>query len=274
MGRKRDLVSKTANRFARPISAVLSGRKERYEKSPRLVILMFHHVAEQQTNSIAERDLLLTPDEFRNYCEFFKKRFLICTLHEAQKHITEGCPGILLVFSFDDGYTDFYETAFPILKELNIPVNQNIIVKYANKNEPGYLNWNQIRELKESGLVEFGSHTFDEHHLVDNEPIVNKLSREEILEDLKQARKSFQDNLGATPDILAWPYGAIPRTLRATDYQELGIQFQLTTISGMNVSPIDFNRLKRFAVLGYEKPEKLERIIQGYDALGFMTHKI
>lgn len=273
MGRKRDLVSTAARQVARPVSAVLGGRKARYEESPRLAILMFHHVADREAGSTAERDLLLTTSEFRDYCKFFKERFLICTLHEARKRIAEGCPGTLLVFSFDDGYTDFYETAFPILKELNISVNQNIIVKYADEGRAGYLNWGQIRELQKSGLVEFGSHTFDKHYLFKDKPIVEGMPREEIMDDLRRARESFMNNLGTAPDILAWPYGVKSSALTEEDCRGFGIEFQLSTASGVNVLPIDFSNLKRFAALGYEAPEKLAKIIQGYDELGFMLHR-
>ena len=212
----------------------------------------------------------MTTAELRRYLGFFKEHYLICTLHTAEQKLREGYHGKLLVISFDDGYSDFYEVAFPILRELNIPANQNVIVKYADEGRPGYMNWEQIRELAETGLIEFGSHTFDEHHLVDERPIIERLSREEILKDLELSRESFLKQLGAAPDILAWPYGAVPKSLSREDSKKLEIRFQLTTASGMNFQPVDFSRLKRFAALGFESPEKLDSIIRGYDALGLI----
>ena len=103
--------------------------------------------------------------------------------------------------------------------------------------------------------------------------MVERLSREEIIRDLEKSQKSFLEHLGTKSDILAWPYGAAPKSLGSEDFKQLGIRFCLMASSGINYRSADFYRLKRFAALGYESPEKLDSIIRGYDALGFMMHK-
>ena len=274
MGRKRDLVSKTASKIARPLSAISKTRRQKYQNSPRLVILMFHHVSNRAAASQEERDLMMTPAEFRGYCEFFKERFELYTFLEAAYLLKHGpIKKPLMVFTFDDGYTDFYETVFPILKELDIPANQNIIVKYADENRPGYLNWKQIKELKDSGLVELGCHTYDQHYLVDGKSALENLSKEEILKDLSKAEESFFEHMGCPMNVLAWPYGTKPRNISTEDLKKLGFKFWLGTTSGINFGPIEYKQLNRFAALGFESPEKLLSIIEGYDALGFVMHK-
>ena len=271
MGRKRDLISKTASRLSRPVSALSKKRQEKYQNSPRLAILMFHHVSNKKAESQEERDLQVTSKELRDYLEFFKAHFEICTFKKAAHLMKqESAKKPLMVFSFDDGYTDFYETAFPILKELNIPVNQNIIIKYADEARSGYLNWEQIKELKDSNLIELGCHTYDKHYLSDGKSILENLSKEEIITDLSKAEESFLKHLGCRADILAWPYGVKPHNISEEDLKKLGFKFQLNTASGINLGPIEHKELKRFAVLGYESPEKLLSIIKGYDALGFL----
>lgn len=271
MGRKRDLISKTASEVSKPLSR--TKRKAKFEKSPRLIIVMLHHITAGEISNDASREITITTENLRKYLKFLKERFQICTLHEAARRIRQGVDGPFLVLSFDDGYTDFYENAFPILKEMGLPANQNLIVKYADEDRPGYMNWRQIKELYDSGLVEFGCHTYDGHLLEEGAPILKNAPEEKILKDLTLASESFEKELGFLPDILAWPYGEKPQNISDEKLRELGLKFCLNTKSGVNFRPIKFMDLRRFAALDFETPEKLYSIIEGYDNLGFLLGK-
>ncbi|MDO4889625.1 MAG: polysaccharide deacetylase family protein [Candidatus Saccharibacteria bacterium] len=271
MGRKRDLISKTASKVSKPLSR--TKRKERFKKSPRLIIVMLHHITAGEMPSDESREITITAENLRKYLEFLKNNYQICTLHEAEKLIRRGAEGPFLVLSFDDGYTDFYENVFPVLKELGLSANQNLIVKYTDEAQPGYMNWAEVKELFDSGLVEFGCHTYDKHYLVDEKAMLSSASEEEVISDLEKARESFTKNLGFSPDILAWPYGEKPRSISDEKLHELGFKFCLNTKSGVNFRPVKFMDLKRFAALDFETPEKLGDIIEGYDNLGFLLGK-
>lgn len=273
MGRKRDLVSKTASKMARPVKKIRAKKSQKYQVSPKLTILMFHRICDDTPANAAERDMMMTTKTFRRYCEFFRERFLICSLHEAKELLKKPLKKPLMVFTFDDGYENYHALAFPIMQELGVKSNQNIIVKCADESRPGYMGWETIRELEKTGLVEFGCHTYDKHDLVDGEPVLAVADAEDIKKDLAAASKSFLKELGKRPDILAWPYGYAPKNLTKAELKELGFEFMMNTTSGINFEPIDFGNLKRFAALEYETPEKLYSIITGYDDLGFLLGK-
>ena len=271
MGRKRDLISKTARVVSRPMAKTKRMRK--FKKSPRLIVVMLHHITAGEMPNDESREITITTENLRKYLELLKSRFNIQTFHESAERIRCGEEGPFLVLSFDDGYADFYENAFPILKELGFPANQNLIVKYTDEGRPGYMNWAQVKELRNSGLVEFGCHTYDKHQLVNERAILLEADAEEVISDLKKAQESFAKNLGAPSDILAWPYGERPRNISNKDLKKLGFNFCLNTRSGVNFQPVDFMNLKRFAALDFETPEKLGTIIDGYDDLGFLLGK-
>lgn len=271
MGRKRDLISKTASRISKPLSR--TKRKARFKKSPRLIIVMLHHITAGEMPNNESREITITTENLRKYLGFLKSHYKICTLHESARLIRQGEEGPFLVLSFDDGYTDFYENAFPILKELGLPANQNLIVKYTDESQPGYMNWTQVKELYDSGLVELGCHTYDKHHLVNEKAMLATASEQEVVSDLEKASESFMRNLGFSPDILAWPYGERPGSISDEKLRELGLKFCLNTKSGVNFRPVKFMDLKRFAALDFETPEKLGDIIEGYDNLGFLLGK-
>lgn len=282
MGRKRDLVSRVASRLARPVEVITKGGREKYQNSPRLAILMFHHITKTvSTND--DRDLTVSTENFRKCCELFKEHFRIVTFKEAKKILDEQRARIinrdekekkpLMVFSFDDGYTDFYENAVPIMREFGIKSNQNIVVRFADENREGYMNWEQIRELHKSGLVELGCHTYDKHYFKNGKAVIETLRKDEILEDLIRAKESFERELDYVPEVVAWPYGVAPINISVKELNGLGLVYALNTESGINYSPVDFASLKRFAVLDYEGPEKTLDIIRGYDDLGFLLKK-
>ena len=69
-----------------------------------------------------------------------------------------------ILFTVDDGLLSFYENAWPILKKKKIP-----FILFINTREVGafnYMNWDQIRELHKSEIVEIGNHSHSHEYLV------------------------------------------------------------------------------------------------------------
>lgn len=62
------------------------------------------------------------------------------------------------LLTFDDGYADNYYNAFPSLKRFKIKATIFINTLYID-NDPDYLTWEQIRQMYESGLVDFELHS-------------------------------------------------------------------------------------------------------------------
>ena len=77
------------------------------------------------------------------------------------KSLQEEYPNPILI-TIDDGYDDGYTIIFPLLKEFGFKANISIVGSYS-ENASGFLSKEQIGEMSESGLVEFGSHTYSLH---------------------------------------------------------------------------------------------------------------
>ena len=72
-----------------------------------------------------------------------------------QKSLIQNKKNRKILLTIDDGLLSFYENAWPILKEKNIP-----FILFVNTREVGaynYMNWNQILELYNSKNVEIGN---------------------------------------------------------------------------------------------------------------------
>lgn len=165
-------------------------------------------------------------------------------------------PPNAVVLTFDDGYEDFYTTAFPILKKHGFPATDFIIVGTIDNRIPHdpykRLTWAQMRMMMKYGMS-FYSHTFNQHHLEDTTasgdpkpmlayPIyLKKEHRVEteaeyearITHDLMLANEEIHKELGETSDILAFPYGAYnPTILRIAN--NLGIHYFFSITQGIN----------------------------------------
>lgn len=92
--------------------------------------------------------------------EFFKY------YQEHQAFVDHG-----VMLTFDDGTKDFYEVAFPLLQKYRMKAVVFIIPNWMGK--AGMLNWVQIREMHQSGLVDFQSHTLGHNRIFISPQVVD-----------------------------------------------------------------------------------------------------
>jgi biofilm PGA synthesis lipoprotein PgaB len=145
-------------------------------------------------------------------------------------------PDKAVLLTFDDGLVSVYTRVFPLLKLFDYPAVVSIVtswiemegsVDYAGRQRGAdeFLNWDQIRELQASGLVEIASHTHDLHEGIRGNPQRNLqpaavtriysdtgyesesdyLSRIEA--DLVQSVAIITEKTGRSPRVITWPYG-------------------------------------------------------------------
>ena len=108
------------------------------------------------------------------------------------------------------------------------------------------LTWAQAREMQQSGLVEFASHSYDLHGTVRGNPQASQVPafwarvfdpargyedddayRHRVGADLQQSIAVMTRELGRAPRAIAWPYGRY--TQSAVEIaQALGFRFALT----------------------------------------------
>lgn len=58
-----------------------------------------------------------------------------------------------VLITFDDGYRDNYDNAFPILKKYKLKATIFVITSFLGKKEQ-YLTWEQAREMEKHGILE------------------------------------------------------------------------------------------------------------------------
>ncbi len=117
-----------------------------------------------------------------------------------------------LLITFDDGYKDGYTLVFPLLKKYNVCANFFIVGSYSNSGNSLFLNPENIKEMYDSGLAEFGNHSYELHNLTPYE-ISSLISKPNALElsnvgvDYLKNSDFLEDILGFAPSSVSYPYG-------------------------------------------------------------------
>lgn len=182
----------------------------------------------------------------------------------------EGFPHRYVVLTFDDGFHDFQEYAWPILSGFGFTATVFVPTDFiGNKrklfNGRECLAWPEIRELHSHGIT-FGSHTLSHSKLYG-------LPWNEIWRELLDSRLRLEDELKTPANCFAYPY-AFPQEDRSFILrfrQELidqGYITAVTTVIGCAQQGSDPLCLKRLPVNGNDDERLLKAKLSGaYDWL-------
>ena len=163
--------------------------------------------------------------------------------------VPEGdCP----IISFDDGDITNYTNAFLILKEMALKAYFFIIGTKIGT--PGYMNWNQIRALRDAGMT-IGSHGMTHR-------ILTELSDDDLSYELTESKKALEDNLKMAIDSFSIPRGVCSRKIidlaRYAGYKEI-----FTSDDRIVVRPgWDLNHFKKVLENGYLLSDKVEDAVK------------
>jgi len=166
-------------------------------------ILTYHFIAANPNPKDRARDSLsVPPDKFEAQMQYLASNgytpITLDTLYGIYNGQTSA-PAKTVVLTFDDGYIDFYTTAFPILRRFNFHAVSFIPTGLIGGSY--YMNWDQIKEIQQSGLVTFESHSVTHANLA-------SLKSDALIKQLIDSKNSLYSQTGYTVNFIAYPYGA------------------------------------------------------------------
>ncbi len=196
-------------------------------------------------------------------------------------------PDKSVLLTFDDGYLSFYTKVFPLLKKYHYPATVALVGTWMDghvtADDPGkpLMNWEQVREVAKSGLVEIASHTYDLHNGIVANPqgntqaaAITRLYDDPMLiyENDEQYRiriraamfKSSEfifQHAGIRPRVLVWPYGEYNETAVAAA-KEAGFSITTGLVDGFNTLA-DLDVLRRLIIVDDPKVEKFAEMMAG-----------
>lgn len=100
------------------------------------VLLMYHRVLDDPFSELeyAQTGTAVSTEAFRAQIAFLAKRFAVMTAGDYIAKLSSGqpLPKRCAVVTFDDGWIDNFENAFPILKQYNVPATIFVCTDFVN----------------------------------------------------------------------------------------------------------------------------------------------
>ena len=198
---------------------------------PGVVILNYHHVGPYITSGNMVNLYTVTPQALRSHFEYLKQQgYTVISLDDYIQYNRgeKNLPEKSVMITFDDAYVSFYAEAFPLLKEYNYPAvlaTVGVWQQVPPTQPDRILNWEQLREIKKSGLVEIASHSYNLHHqiIINSFGDVSQMAtalefaggkfeeldfyKKRLQADMAQGQELFEKELGQKARVLVWPYG-------------------------------------------------------------------
>lgn len=244
----------------------------------RLSILTYHGVSARHDDLGALAGLHAAASVFEEQMAYLRKRHPVLPLEDALERLASGRPlprGAVSI-TFDDGYRNNFEVAFPVLRRHGLPATIFLATSFVGRDrmiwhdrvghalrcatvpevklgphawplgsraaalrafsgitaalktvsetemqaglisleeqcgvpespaptlhDSEIMDWDEVRAMRDSGLVTFGSHTA-------THPILSRLTPSRVREELERSREKIESELASPCRLLAYPNG-------------------------------------------------------------------
>ncbi|MDQ3180906.1 MAG: polysaccharide deacetylase family protein [Acidobacteriota bacterium] len=204
---------------------------------------------------------------FRGQMKFLKEAdFNVISLSNLIKNFSENkkLPAKTIVLTFDDGFQNFYATAFPVLAECGFTATVFLVADHCEKyndwdgNLPTIelsrlMTWNEIKELHHHG-IEFGAHSL-------THPDLTKIPLEQVRRELGESKTVIEDKLGSAVETFAYPYGKFNAAVKRLTEQNYAAA--CSTNLGKVQERSDFYSLERVDTY-YLKNERIFKSLESF----------
>lgn len=209
-------------------------------------VLMYHYIRDITPEmTTTSRWLSVTPEHFRaQMAEVVKLGYHTITPDDLADAVsgTRALPTKPLLITFDDGYRDQYDIAFPILKELQLKATFFIITNTLKN--PVYQNADMIREEDQSGSITIASHTR-------NHPLLAHIKPAQQHDEIFGSKKEIENVVHHPVTSFAYPYGNFDEAVK-TLVSEAGFRIAFSTLLGSVHTPSSIFEARRIRVLDDE----------------------
>ena len=200
---------------------------DNHSVTERLPILAYRRISPDGLEAI-------TPQVFEQHLQYLKDRGYYSASWEdwqRAKQARTPLPGKAVLMTFDGGYLDFFQYAWPLLKRFDFTATVFLVAESIGKTnswekaefeEVQLMGWSEIWQLRDAG-IEFGSMS------ATHQPLT-ALSPTEIVREAAKSRAILEQGLEKSVKCFAYPYGdfdpIVAHLIGASGYT-FGVSYQL-----------------------------------------------
>ena len=200
-------------------------------------IFMYHYIRSyvDPSDTVGE-NLSVSSEAFEKQIAWLKENGYETVSMDSFVH-PKPLAGKPIVLTFDDGYQDAYDTAFPLLRRYGMTGTFYIITDKIGT--PGYLTWDEVSEMRAAGMI-FGSHTL-------SHPDLKTLPSGTLKREIIASKKLLEQKLGGNVTDFCYPSGKYDDAVVA-EVRRDGYKTAVTTHSGISLVKDDPFTLKRLRI--------------------------
>jgi len=215
-------------------------------------ILMYHYLSEPpaDANSI-RRDLSASPAQFEAHLAYLQQEgYQTITMRQLAYALSgqETLPAKPIVITFDDGYLDNYQNAFPLLQKYGYTGVFYIFTYPLDHDDPHYLSWEMVQEMHRAGM-EFGSHGYRHWELVGRDV-------DFLVYEILGSKEAIESHIGEPVRSFSYPVGRYD-ALAMQVVESANFWNAVTTEFDIEQSFADRYALPRMRMHNYDTVEKL-----------------
>lgn len=227
----------------------------------RLPVVMYHHLLPEEQ---IEDESVISVEQFEEDLKAYKLAGYETISVSNLINYTEGSgnlPDKPLLITFDDGYLSNYQYAYPLLKKYDMKALISIIgwsvgetkFKGTDKDIIPHFDYNQAKEMMDSGYIDIGSHSYDLHQVEldgkDHRQGVLQKKNEDFIEYMKIFKEDSNkmknlalEKLNHELIVFTYPYGFSNKVTEKM-LKDLGYKSTITIEDGVNTITRDPNSL-------------------------------
>lgn len=175
-------------------------------------ILLYHRFGPVPADSMT-----VTTDVFESHLKYLRAHgYTVVPLRHFVEYYLgkrQTLPRRSVVITVDDGHKSVYTDLFPLLRKYQSPVTL-FLYPSALSNASYAMTWNQLREMKAGGLVDFQAHTYWHPNFKKEKKRLSPVAYENFVRmQFKKSKERLEEELETKVDMLAWPFGIYDENL-------------------------------------------------------------
>lgn len=158
---------------------------DHFEQRQKVIHFLMLHQVNPAENAMG---LSISPELFESLVEFLKSRHELISIDQAIERLLENHLSTACVLTFDDGYRDNYDFAFPILKKHDVPAT---IFVTLDALDSGVFGW----DLFDQAVTHTDSNFLDLRSFELGKLALSKQNRQSLIFELHNLLKTLPDSL-------------------------------------------------------------------------------